>query len=106
MDQSRKAENEQKRRRWQKHLEDWAASGKTQVAYCREHELSRHQFQYWKKRLLPSDRPEFIELRFDTGNRRRHCPLRLMVGSNYEVAVERDFDPVALQQLLGALSAL
>jgi len=53
MAQSRKAENAKKRRRWEKHLEDWAASGVTQVAYCHVHNLSRQQFQYWKKRLHP-----------------------------------------------------
>ncbi|WP_443112634.1 IS66 family insertion sequence element accessory protein TnpA [Desulfobulbus alkaliphilus] len=28
-----------------KHLKDWHASGRTQVDYCREHNLSRHPFR-------------------------------------------------------------
>ncbi len=101
---SRKAENEQKRRHWQKHLQDWAASGQTQTAYCREHDLSLHRFQYWKKRLGQSPAPAFIELRFDH-QQQAFSPLLLMVGG-CQVAVERDFDPIALQQLIGVLSRL
>jgi len=104
MAQSRKAETAKKRRRWNKHLKDWSASGRTQVDYCREHGLSRYQFQYWKKRLHP-EKPAFIELRMSGENDKQPTPLRVMVGG-CQVAVERDFDPVALQQLIGVLSRL
>ncbi len=66
MAQSRKAENARKCRIWKKHLKDWSASGRTQVDYCREHGLCRHQFQYWKKRLHPPESPTFIELRLSS----------------------------------------
>ena len=105
MAQSRKAENARKRRIWKKHLKGWQASGRTQVDYCREHVLCRHQFQYWKKRLHPPESPAFIELRVTPENEKQPTPLRLMVG-DCQVAVERDFDPVALQQLIGVLSRL
>ena len=36
---------------WQVHLDAWQSSGKTQVAYCREHGLVYCQFTYWKKKL-------------------------------------------------------
>ena len=104
MEQSRKAENARKRRRWKKHLKDWSASGRTQVDYCREHNLSRHQFQYWKKRLHSPESHAFIELRVPE-NEKQPAPLRLMLGG-CQVAVERDFDPVALQQLIGVLTRL
>ena len=105
MAQSRKAENAKKRRRWKKHLKDWAASDRTQVDYCQTHNLSPHQFQYWKKRLH-QEKSTFIELRMSTDTDKQSSPLRVMVGNGYQVAVERDFDPVALQQLIGVLSRL
>jgi len=105
MAQSRKAENAKKRRRWKKHLNDWAASDRTQVDYCQAHNLSRHQFQYWKNRLHPFEKTGFIELHLNTENEKQPAPLRLMVGG-CQIAVERDFDPVALQQLIGVLSRL
>jgi len=106
MAESRKAENEQKRRWWQKHLEAWAVSGQTQSAYCRNHELSRHQFQYWKKRLHKPSKPSFIELHLSPEAKNKSAaPLRVMIGG-CQVAVDRDFDPVALQQLIGVLSRL
>ena len=106
MAQSRKAENEEKRRHWKEHIDAWSSSGKTQIAYCQEHNLSRHRFQYWKKRLHKPSKPGFIEFCLSSGARQESAgPLRLMIGG-CQVAVERDFDPVALQQLIGVLSRL
>lgn len=36
---------------WQSHLAGWRASGQSQVAYCREHDLSSAQFRWWKRTL-------------------------------------------------------
>jgi hypothetical protein len=106
MAQSRTAENEDKRRWWKEHIDAWAASGKTQAAYCRQQDLSYYRFQYWKKRLHQSSKPAFIELCLGPAKRQASpAPLRLMVGG-CQVAVERNFDPVALQQLIGVLSRL
>ena len=106
MTKSRKAENEQKRRRWQKILKNWKESGKTQSAYCREYGLSYHQFQYWMKRQRFMTIPGFIELRPENAcHEKAHPPLQLIVGG-CQVAIERDFDPVALQQLIGILARL
>jgi len=105
MTTSRKEELAQKRRYWRQHLDDWQKSGLTQVAYCRQHELCRHRFQYWKKKFYPKEPPAFIELQFPSGPEGKygHQPLCLMLGSGYQIAVERDFDPVALKQLIGVL---
>ena len=106
MVQCRKAENEQKRRWWQEHIDAWSASGQAQTAYCRENDLNYYRFQYWKKRLHQPSKSSFIELCLGPGEQQRSPdPLRVMIGG-CQVAVERDFDPVALQQLIGVLSRL
>lgn len=106
---SREAELAEKRRFWKQHIDDWRAGGQTQVSYCRNHNLCRHRFQYWKKRFhTPEQTPTFIELPF-----RNHLPaghpagsLCLMVGRRFRIAVDRGFDPTALKQLIGVLEQL
>ena len=36
---------------WQGQMERWQQSGKSQQAYCREHDLSYFRFQYWRRKL-------------------------------------------------------
>jgi hypothetical protein len=105
---SRIEEVEEKRRYWKYHLDGWRASGLTQVAYCRQNDLSRFQFQYWRKRFQESDLlPALIEVPLSSVMARKpNQALRLLVGDQYQIAVERDFDPVALRQLIGVLGRL
>jgi hypothetical protein len=105
---SRQEEIEEKRRYWRMHLDAWRASGLNQVGYCRQHDLSRFQFQYWKRRFQPSAAlPSFIELPLSpvVAHKPYHA-LRLIVDNRYPILVERDFDPVALRQLIGVLDRL
>jgi hypothetical protein len=39
------------RARWQDHIIAQQASGKTQIAYCREHQLNEQYFSTWKRKL-------------------------------------------------------
>jgi hypothetical protein len=107
-EQSRQKENTEKRRYWKQHLDEWQASGLTQVVYCRQNSLSRFQFQYWKKRFQESvSLPSLIEVPFASVMARKpNQALRLLVGDQYQIAVKRDFDPVALRQLIGVLGRL
>ena len=41
--------------RWQPHIEAWEDSGQSQAAYCREHNLVKSRFTYWKHKLRPVD---------------------------------------------------
>jgi len=104
----RQEENTEKGRYWRQHLDAWQASGLTQVAYCQQLGLSRFQFQYWKKRFQESaSLPALIEVPFSSVMvRKSYQALRLVVRDEYQIAVERDFDPVALRQLIGVLGRL
>ena len=105
---------EAKRRFWRQHIERWKRSGLKQSSYCRRHELKLHCFTYWRKkfrRAAPAP-VSLVEVRLPpvatteaivaTG----HRPLKLVVSSSHFVEVERDFDPVALRQLLHVLERL
>ena len=43
---------------WQQHMAAWQASGLSQAAYCRSHDLNPRYFSVWKSKLLaPSGKP-------------------------------------------------
>jgi hypothetical protein len=48
---------------WRRHIEDWRSSGLTQQAFCRDRDLSYHQFHYWRRKItqqptqLPTRQP-------------------------------------------------
>ena len=106
---SREEQLAAKRRAWKQHLEDWKASGLTQVDYCQRHDLSRHRFQYWKKKFAhPASSTSLVEIRFPSGHEPfpDHSPLRLVIGGQWQIIIERNFDPVALRQLMAVLPGL
>jgi hypothetical protein len=39
---------------WLPHVEAWEKSGQSQPAYCREHNLVKTRFTYWKLKLRPT----------------------------------------------------
>ena len=104
---------EAKRRFWSQHIERWKHSGLTQTAYCRQHELKLHRFVYWRKKYhRPEPSPiSLVQVQLppvgaEAMATASHRPLRLVVSSRHCVEVERDFDPVALRQLLHVLERL
>lgn len=61
---------------WQPHIEAWEDSGKSQAAYCREHNLVKSRFTYWKNKLRP-----VAPIKLDkTGS--DFVPVRVMGDSN------------------------
>ena len=42
---------------WQQHIAQWQASGLSQASYCRQQELLKHQFRYWKRKFLADLEP-------------------------------------------------
>ena len=39
---------------WRSHIDAWQRSGLSQAAYCREHQLVKSRFTYWKNKLQKS----------------------------------------------------
>lgn len=106
---SREEALEEKRRFWKQHIDDWQDSGLSQVEYCRQHHLIAHRFTYWKHKFKPDFDQSFIELKLPTipypQTSPTASPLRVAVN-RFHVAVERDFDPIALRQLIYSLEHL
>ena len=110
--EERTAELEALRRYWKEQIESWQGSGLSQSEFCRRHNLKFHRFVYWRKKFIrpaaPTCPPGIVELPFAIGTAgwvpEALKPVRLDVGArNYRIEVERDFDPVALKQLIHVL---
>jgi len=111
---------------WQKHLRAWFQSGLTQADYCRQHELSRAAFGWWKRQLQGKPKPR----RRSPGTKRHHSdhpatvqfvevqhgPDRDLGGSPavYEILlscgrairVGHTFDAAVLKRLITTVEAL
>jgi transposase len=100
---------EQKRRHWQAHIKSWQQSGLSQVAYCREHGLKKHQFTYWKKRTHKKDHDiAFVPLRCSQNlpalvNPSKIC---LTTPNGYTLELSRGFDHIVVRQLLNTVRSL
>lgn len=108
-DKSREEMLEEKRRFWKQHIEDWQASDLSQVEYCRQHRLIVHRFTYWKQKFTSNPAQSLIELKIPAVQYSQipssTTSLRLAVN-RFQVAVDRDFDPIALRQLIYSLEHL
>ena len=40
---------------WQQQLDDWLDSGLSGTAFCKQNELTYHQFTYWRNKLSKAD---------------------------------------------------
>ena len=52
---------------WPIHIDQWRASGQSQAAYCRQHDLCPQKFSYWKRKssVKPAGSPGFARIRVD-----------------------------------------
>ena len=42
---------------WRRHREQWKQSGVSQATYCKQHQLTYHQFVYWNAKLKKNAQP-------------------------------------------------
>ena len=100
-------ERSRKGRFWKEQIECWKSSGLEQTEYCRQNNLKYHRFTYWKKRLVqPAETPVcLVQVPFaqTISPQASSRPLGLVLDTGYRIEVERDFDPVALKQLIHVL---
>jgi len=77
------------RRKWQKLISEQGRSGKSAAAFCRERELGRSHFWWWKKRLR-TPLTKFVEVKLT-----RAVPERAGMGaaSRAEVLARPAVDP-------------
>jgi hypothetical protein len=97
---------------WQEQMNAWKASGLKQMQYCREHQISKNAFVYWKLKLLGKDVSPAILVPVNA-HQLRHmnrgdgtAQIRLVVGERYHIEVCPGFDAQTLQEILAVLERL
>jgi transposase-like protein len=99
---------------WRDTIAEWRESGKSQVAFCREHSLGRSTFQYWKRNLesgrSPSGKVSLIRVgEVTVGKARKEVmgrnsePISLMVNGRYRLEIGERFEIGTLKRLLDVL---
>ena len=97
---------------WQEQMTAWKASGLKQMQYCREHQISKNAFVYWKLKLLGKDASPATLVPVSAHQLRhmRHgdgwAPIRLAVGERYHIEIRPGFNAQTLQEILGVLERL
>jgi hypothetical protein len=97
---------------WKEQVMASKASGLKQMQYCREHQLSKHAFVYWKLKLLGKDAipATLVPVSAHQLRRIQHGDgagqIRLVVGERYHVEVAPGFNAQTLQEVLAVLERL
>jgi hypothetical protein len=91
---------------WQSLLETQAESGLTGAAFCREHQINRSRFYYWRCRFKNNTSIEgipggFVEL--VPYPKKPSAGVHIHIGDGLHIEVERDFDPVTLRVAIQAV---
>ena len=94
-----------KRQYWEKQIELWSRSGLSKASFCREHNLSRWSFHYWKKRLQSSSQEavSFVRLPAIAIGSVEPAAINVRLDARYSVEVKSDFEAATLGRLLDVL---
>lgn len=99
MSASQKNKNEELARSWKSHIDQWATSGLTQTEYCRQNEISRDRFTYWKTKFKRRNQPvKFVQLPVPAY--RNSVGLKLNIGRGLQIEVPDGFASDTLERLL------
>ena len=105
MTKSWKEKNEELAFFWRAHIDQWSVSGLTQTEYCRQNEISRDRFTYWKiKFQKQAQSKEIIQIPLPV--HLGSSGLRLNIGKSLQIEIPDDFNHSTLEQVLLTLKVL
>lgn len=105
-EQTRSEMYKEKREIWTSHVEAWRESGLSQIDYCRQHNLSRHRFTYWKCKLDKQNTPlKFIPLSGNPVLSQNQTSISLALGE-YKIEIGDGFKPETLSTLIRTLRSI
>jgi len=110
-EQTRKERNREKEQFWSTHMESWKESGLRQVDYCRQKDLSRTRFTYWKCKLTKkAGSVTFVQMPGKAIRSQRHPKnqgsLKLNINSTYQIEIGDGFSPDTLSTLIRTLGKI
>ena len=81
----------QKRRFWAAHIEQWRHSDLSQSAYCRRHNLHRHRFFYWRRRIIkPQETISFLPVALPAADTTAPVATAVRIHTPNGFAIELD----------------
>lgn len=98
---------------WKRFLADHAASGLSISQWCRDHDVDKAQFYYWRKRLAPgsgvaataeANSPRWLAVGTEPQLQAASSSLTLRVG-RVAIEITAGFDRRLLSDVLGVLEA-
>jgi transposase-like protein len=90
---------------WRALVVNQAGSGLSAAAFCRNHHLNLHQFYQWRRRF-ENEQPKspsagFVQL--VPCSKEAKSGIRLRLGDELSIEVERGFDPLTLRAVIEAI---
>jgi hypothetical protein len=109
--QTREEKNRKKAEYWRSHIEVWRKSGLSQIDYCRNNNLSRCRFTYWKCKDDKQSKPmTFIPVLHKPSKIPRTvkntAPLKVLMGDRYRIEIGDGFTPETLSRLMYTLERM
>lgn len=103
--------NREKQEFWSSHIESWKGSGLRQAEYCRQNNLIRHRFTYWKCKLHKKIEPlSFVPISGNTIrshiNLNNPATLKLNIGGTYQIEIGDGFSSETLSNLVRTLGSI
>jgi ATP-dependent helicase YprA (DUF1998 family) len=99
--------------KWRDLVSEQEQSGQSVAAFCRDRELARSQFIYWKRRLREAGRAPFVEVRLappGVGPREQaralgSTSIEVRLRNGRSVMVAANFDARHLRALLAVVES-
>ncbi|MFC1524730.1 IS66 family insertion sequence element accessory protein TnpB [Thermodesulfobacteriota bacterium] len=94
---------------WLAHLKAWQKSGLSRAEYCRQHDLSYHALNYWKKKTDRRQKAAFNivpvpAIRIAQVAAHNHpATVKVDLGRNLKIEVHDGFTPATLSQVVQVL---
>lgn len=104
MEKSYKEKNEELRKFWKAHIDQWSQSDLSQIEYCRQNDLISHRFTYWKRKFEHQHLPvEFVQI---PDSAPVFPGLKLNIGPGLQIEIPDGFSTNTLDQVLKTLNIL
>jgi len=87
---------------WHRVIDKQIKSGMSASAFCREHNISRHQFYRRRRRFQDNDSRGFLEL--VPCSRPVDAGIKIHLSNGMYIDIQPDFDPQALRSVLHILN--
>jgi hypothetical protein len=95
-------ESTSKRAHWEPIIESWKQSGKSQVSFCKENEISHFTFGYWKKILAPSNNL-FVPVKVREPKRNESIFYKIETSLGINIIIPTGADPEDLTVIFKSL---